>query len=93
MDSFNVPIYIPTACEVKQVVLINKHLTIEGMEEVKYLHKIGTAEEIRVCSLHIITTVEGILSDHFGSQLTNDLFERYPQKLESCPSCPALLLI
>lgn len=69
--SFNVPIYIPTACEVKQVVSINKHLTTDRMEEVKYLHKIGTAEEIKVCSLHIRATVEGILSDpkHFGSQL------------------------
>ncbi|KAM7467496.1 hypothetical protein LguiB_015058 [Lonicera macranthoides] len=59
------------ACEVKQVVSINKHLTTDRMEEVKYLHKIGTAEEIKVCSLHIRATVEGILSDpkHFGSQL------------------------
>lgn len=71
------------------MVSINKHLTIEGMQKVKYLRKIRTSEEIRVCSLHIRATVEGPLSDHFGSQFTNDIFERYPQKLEQLSKLPS----
>ncbi|XP_068328209.1 loganic acid O-methyltransferase-like [Pyrus communis] len=84
LDSFNVPIYIPSPSEIKRVVLGMKHLiSIERLEELYYTSNLSTPDDVRGRVFHIRATIEGILVKHFLSELnTNELFERYIHKIE-----------
>ncbi|KAK3015618.1 hypothetical protein RJ639_005846 [Escallonia herrerae] len=83
VDSFNIPVYIPTASEVKEVVSSIKNLQVEKIEEIYYSPiKLSTREDVQLSNLHLRATTEGILCKHFGSELMNELFERHLQKLE-----------
>ncbi|GAV57488.1 Methyltransf_7 domain-containing protein [Cephalotus follicularis] len=88
IDSFNVPIYYPTPDEVKEVVSSNECLSIEISEVSCYPKNLRTPEDARVYSLLGRSTLEGILCKHFGSEVIDELFERYTQKLEEFSKTP-----
>ncbi|XP_021824304.1 probable S-adenosylmethionine-dependent methyltransferase At5g37990 [Prunus avium] len=94
VDSFNLPIYVPSASEVEVVILLgtkNKNLgfSIERLEEMRFPAKLSSAEEVRVSCLHARAAMEDILCKHFGSDLNVDeLFKRYSDKLEEFSKSP-----
>lgn len=94
MDSFNLPIYVPSASEVEVVILLgtkNKNLgfSIERLEEMRFPAKLSSAEEVRVSCFHARAAMEDILCKHFGSDLNVDeLFKRYSDKLEEFSKSP-----
>ncbi|KAM1089314.1 hypothetical protein ACFX19_017308 [Malus domestica] len=90
LDSFNVPIYIPSPSEVKNLVLGMKSLfSIERLEELLFPTNLSTPNDIRACVSHIRATVEGVVCKHFGSELnTEELFERYFHKIEEFSKTP-----
>ncbi|KAL3501819.1 hypothetical protein ACH5RR_036268 [Cinchona calisaya] len=81
-DSFNIPIFYPMASEVKELVSSNKHLSIERFEEIYLPPRLKTPEDIQFGSAHVRAAFEGILSEHFGHEIADELFNRYPEKLE-----------
>ncbi|CAL8995074.1 unnamed protein product [Prunus brigantina] len=94
VDSFNLPIYVPSASEVEGVILLgtkNKNLgcSIERLEEMRFPAKLSSAEEVRVSCFHARAAMEDILCKHFGSDLNVDeLFKRYSDKLEEFSKSP-----
>ncbi|CAN6681804.1 unnamed protein product [Malus baccata var. baccata] len=90
LDSFNVPIYIPSPSEVKNLVLGMKSLfSIERLDELLFPTNLSTPNDIRACVSHIRATVEGVVCKHFGSELnTEELFERYFHKIEEFSKTP-----
>ncbi|KAJ7943059.1 S-adenosylmethionine-dependent methyltransferase [Quillaja saponaria] len=82
VDSFNLPIYVPSASEVKKVVSSIQHLSIEKLEEIYYPVKLVTPEDAHVSSLHMRAAVEGLICQHFGNKITDELFKRYIRKLQ-----------
>ncbi|GFZ15938.1 S-adenosyl-L-methionine-dependent methyltransferases superfamily protein [Actinidia rufa] len=89
VDSFNLPVFLPTPSEVKEVVSRNEHLDIVTLDE---MHQpppqLSTPEGVRLWTIHIRAGLEGFLSKHFGSSVIDELFERYCQKLEEFSKTP-----
>ncbi|XP_057975440.1 loganic acid O-methyltransferase-like [Malania oleifera] len=81
LDSFNLPIYVLSASELKQMVTSNGHFSIERMEEIHFPPKLST-QDIQLCNLHVRAGMEGLLSKHFGPKIIDQLFKRYLTKLE-----------
>ncbi|PQM34297.1 putative S-adenosylmethionine-dependent methyltransferase [Prunus yedoensis var. nudiflora] len=84
VDSFNLPIYVPSASEVEGVIL----LVLRGWRKCAPA-KLSSAEEVRVSCFHARAAMEDILCKHFGSDLNVDeLFKRYSDKLEEFSKSP-----
>ncbi|WOH15540.1 hypothetical protein DCAR_0935082 [Daucus carota subsp. sativus] len=81
LDSFNLPLYIPTPSEVIKLVSGDKHLNILKVEESFLKVKMSSAEDIMYGSSHLRAAMEGIINKHFGPDiLMDDLFHRYCNK-------------
>lgn len=87
-NSFNIPIFYPTASEVKEQVSSNKHLSIERFQEIYFPPMLSTPEHIQVAKAHIRAVLEGILCKYFGPKLVDELFDRYSEKLENFSKTP-----
>lgn len=90
VDSFNLPIFIPTASEVTEVISEIEGLSLEVVEEIQYPQYLNNCEDIRMGCLHLRAITEDILSQHFEPAIIDMIFERIPQKLEEfsrSPSC------
>ncbi|KAM7271038.1 hypothetical protein ACFE04_030252 [Oxalis oulophora] len=83
IDSFNLPIYIPTSSDLREVISNNQNLSIEISEKILFPRKIMTREESQVGSLHIRAVTESILCKHFGSEIIDEFFRRFADK-SSC---------
>ncbi|KAK2990139.1 hypothetical protein RJ640_007541 [Escallonia rubra] len=93
VDSFNLPIYIPDASELKKAITSNKHLELLKMEEVYFPPMLTSPEEVLACSRHVRAAMEGILCNHFGSQIMDQLFEKYSEKLEEFSKMPHFIRV
>ncbi|KAL6010956.1 hypothetical protein ACLOJK_001399 [Asimina triloba] len=82
VDTFNLPIYIPSALEMKNVVQKNGRFSIEMLQLVPHQSSLGEPGYSLVASLHVRATLEGIISKHFGDHIIDDLFKRFTAKLE-----------
>ncbi|KAM7275106.1 hypothetical protein ACFE04_016972 [Oxalis oulophora] len=84
VDSFNLPVFLPSPSEVKQAVSANHELTIEVLEQISHPLRnradLGNVKEFVVGTRAIY---EGILIKHFGSAIIDELFVRYAQKWEN----------
>ncbi|CAI9096081.1 OLC1v1032152C1 [Oldenlandia corymbosa var. corymbosa] len=80
VDSFNVPVFFPTLSEVQQVLdSFDQYLTIEQLQEIRSPPCI----DIRILNVHYRALLEGIVCEHFGPKLTDEIFGKFPHKLES----------
>lgn len=78
VNSFNFPIYSASPVELETLVQRNGCFSIERMKPMDYISKkVLTAEEVRAGS-------EGLISKHFGSEIMDELFDRYAKKIKSC---------
>ncbi|XP_038693925.1 loganic acid O-methyltransferase-like isoform X3 [Tripterygium wilfordii] len=93
VDSFNLPIFIPTASDVKDLVSKMGCFSIEEVEETYYPPKLSSPADARLTSSHIRAAMEVILSKHFGSEVIDELFERYTAKLFEFSKTPAFTRI
>ncbi|KAK3040756.1 hypothetical protein RJ639_029278 [Escallonia herrerae] len=50
-------------------------------------------EEVLACSRHVRAATEGILCNHFGSQIMDLLFENYSEKLEELSKMPQFIRV
>ncbi|XP_038687704.1 loganic acid O-methyltransferase-like [Tripterygium wilfordii] len=77
VDSFNLPIYNPTEKELKALIEKNACFSIEKMEPI---HPTWNSD-IRLVVLHFRAAWEGLVSDHFGNDIIDDLFDRLLKKV------------
>ncbi|KAG9449040.1 hypothetical protein H6P81_009005 [Aristolochia fimbriata] len=82
VDSFNLPIYIPSMTEFKGLVEENGYFSVVRTEALPPPVS-SAAKEVfaRAVSMSMRAGTEGMLSDHFGSQVVDDLFEKYEKKI------------
>ncbi|XP_050209325.1 loganic acid O-methyltransferase-like isoform X2 [Mercurialis annua] len=86
VDSFNLPLYLATSKEIKEIIEENEHFRIENMKELT--HPIMTMmkntrpnPELAVLSLRAV--LEGTLKNHFkDEEIVNKIFQRFTSYLQ-----------
>ncbi|KAI3853240.1 hypothetical protein MKX03_015721 [Papaver bracteatum] len=71
LDSFNMPLYVPSPSEVKSIILTEGSFTINRLETFEVtLGEAGTLNFMRPIS-------ESLMVSHFGEEIIEELYERY----------------
>uniref|UniRef100_A0AAT9UT99 Loganic acid O-methyltransferase n=1 Tax=Mitragyna speciosa TaxID=170351 RepID=A0AAT9UT99_9GENT len=81
VDSFNLPQYHPSIEELEMVIEMNNSFTIEKVGALNHPMK-NLPFDVQMTSLQVRAVMEGILSDHFGGKILDQLFEIYTTKLQ-----------
>ncbi|KAK6279815.1 hypothetical protein POUND7_020082 [Theobroma cacao] len=83
VDSFNLPRYNPTPRELEGLIKINACFSIERMKRIfPSKTKLAMASDNGVVISHLRAVWEGILKEHFGAEIIDELFGRLLRKLE-----------
>ncbi|OMO72393.1 SAM dependent carboxyl methyltransferase [Corchorus olitorius] len=82
VDSFNLPVYAPTPMEITELVERNGCFTIEGLEFMDLRTEADSKIDARASAMHMRAGFENIISKHFGSDVSNDLFDRHLEKVK-----------
>ncbi|KAK3043460.1 hypothetical protein RJ639_002039 [Escallonia herrerae] len=69
VDSFNMPLYFPSAQELERVIVMNNKFTIERMEFLSQPEKESFDPILK--SLHMRAIAEGIIRDNFGPKIVD----------------------
>ncbi|KAL0423980.1 UNVERIFIED_CONTAM: putative S-adenosylmethionine-dependent methyltransferase [Sesamum radiatum] len=88
IDSFNFPIYFSFPEELKAIIVRNGSYSIERMEMLENPGKHTLSNANARASFHR-AALEGLLIDHFGCEITDELFDRFTHKLQV--ASPAVL--
>lgn len=78
--SFHAPLYSTTPKELKAVIETNEYFKIERMEIMSRPVE-HESPDYRICSFHLRAAIEGLIEEHFGKEIVEELFERYIKKL------------
>ncbi|KAL0296662.1 UNVERIFIED_CONTAM: Loganic acid O-methyltransferase [Sesamum radiatum] len=82
VDSFNYSVYFPVPQEFKAIIERSDNYTIERMEILDNPGKRSlTGPQERASYLRAVN--EGMLVNHFGSEIMDELFDRYTNKLKA----------
>ncbi|KAL0408925.1 UNVERIFIED_CONTAM: Loganic acid O-methyltransferase [Sesamum radiatum] len=85
VDSFNIPVYFPIPQEFEAIIERNDKYTIERMEildnQAGKHNLTGPKDRAAYCR----AVSEGVLIDHFGGEIIEELFDRYTKKLAASP--------
>ncbi|KAL3508960.1 hypothetical protein ACH5RR_028361 [Cinchona calisaya] len=81
VDSFNLPQYHPSIEELEMVIEMNNGFTLEKVGALNHPMK-NLPFDVQMTSLQVRAVMEGILTDHFGEKILDQLFEIYTKKLQ-----------
>ncbi|PIN26252.1 Loganate O-methyltransferase [Handroanthus impetiginosus] len=84
VDSFNLPYYFPTPEQLKAILSKNQSFTIERFEIRDNPGK-HTLASVNARAAFLRAVNERLVTDHFGSEIIDELFELYMEKLEASP--------
>ncbi|XP_056162803.1 loganic acid O-methyltransferase-like [Syzygium oleosum] len=93
INSFNLPLYLPTLAEMEALVKRNGHFSIERMDPLVRPHRAEASEVMaNMTMMHFRAGWEGLIKAHFGSEMVDPVFEHFQEKvMESSvfanPSC------
>ncbi|KAM3753298.1 hypothetical protein ACB098_03G083800 [Castanea mollissima] len=79
VDSFNLPVYVASPKEMTQLVERNGCFSIERMEITQPWTRVDDLSG-QTCTMHLRAGMEGIISKHFGTEIIDELFDRYYKK-------------
>ncbi|KAF8407580.1 hypothetical protein HHK36_006714 [Tetracentron sinense] len=82
VDSFNLPLYTASPQEMVGLVERNGCFCIEKIELVDISVKQANAPNAQSCIMHLRAGMGGIIGEHFGNEIIDELFDRYSKKLE-----------
>ncbi|KAL0430214.1 UNVERIFIED_CONTAM: Loganic acid O-methyltransferase [Sesamum radiatum] len=84
VDSFNLPFYFITPEQLKAILERSHNITIERLEILNNLgkHTLPTVEARAACFRAVY---EELLTNHFRSEIIDELFHMYTQKLAASP--------
>ncbi|KAK8287855.1 hypothetical protein V6Z11_D07G082300 [Gossypium hirsutum] len=81
VKSFNLPLYFPSAKEVKVLIERNGRFSIESMNEITEQLKRGQPlPSAQNCISHVRAGFEGLIKDHFGTEIVDEFFACYAKK-------------
>ncbi|KAE8673148.1 zinc finger CCCH domain-containing protein 14-like [Hibiscus syriacus] len=85
VKSFNLPLYFPTAKELKALIERNGRLCIESIDEMSgQMKRVPTLPSTQNYISHVRAGFEGLIREHFGNEMVDEFFECYGKKhLES----------
>ncbi|KAF5188620.1 Paraxanthine methyltransferase [Thalictrum thalictroides] len=85
VDSFNLPLYIPTVEEFEEAMKSNEHFSIERFE----LLGLKSSSEIvpETLSMHARASMEGRIGEHFGIEILDELFDLFTKKAAELGIC------
>lgn len=82
VDTFNLPVYAASLKEMREIIERNGYFSIERIETTHPLSKIAVPIAARSCTMHLRAGMEGIISNHFGNKIVDELFDRFDRKAE-----------
>ncbi|KAI9127502.1 hypothetical protein K1719_000495 [Acacia pycnantha] len=84
VDSFNVPIYMPSSEEVKELIEKNGNFKIERSESLFRLLNVVDQLDAHSGSMHFRAAFEGVFKKQFGQQeIVDDIFVQFEKKFAS----------
>ena len=86
VDMFNLPLYFPFLNEIKTLMKANEHLNVQRMEILSIPGKHEFLSNPCAIALHLRVALEGLLEKQFGSDIMDELFELFTQKLAESSS-------
>ncbi|XP_011069731.1 probable S-adenosylmethionine-dependent methyltransferase At5g37990 [Sesamum indicum] len=84
VDSFNLPYYFPTPEQLKPILERSHSFSLERLEILNNPGK-HSLPSVKARAAFIRAVHEGLLADHFGSEVIDELFDLYIQKLAASP--------
>lgn len=82
VHSFNLPIYYACPCELEDLVKRNGYFTIaKSVPMINQIKHHITTLDYKICIMHIRVGMEQLIEDHFGSEIVDDLFNRFTDKV------------
>ncbi|XP_002281378.1 loganic acid O-methyltransferase [Vitis vinifera] len=81
VDSFNLPIHVASPEQMTEMVDRNECLTIERMELVDSRSKLVGPINGKECAMCLRAGLEGIFTQHFGSGIIDQLFDRLSKQI------------
>ncbi|XVF85592.1 hypothetical protein PTKIN_Ptkin17bG0129500 [Pterospermum kingtungense] len=79
VDTFNLPVYAASGKEMKEIVQRNGYFSIQRIET---MSKVAVSIDTRSLTMHLRAGMEGIISNHFGNKIIDELFDRFDRKAE-----------
>ncbi|OMO55600.1 SAM dependent carboxyl methyltransferase [Corchorus capsularis] len=80
LNSFNLPLYFPSAKELKALIEKNGHFSIERYETTEQAKAAHALPKPQNCILHIRAGLEGLIKGHFGTEIVDEFFECFAKK-------------
>ncbi|KAF8407711.1 hypothetical protein HHK36_006846 [Tetracentron sinense] len=85
VDSFNLPIYYTSPKEFEAIIENNGYFSIERMEKMDQPMRQATPN-LQMCTLHMRAAMEGLIKEHFGSEIIENCSISTLRKMQSPPS-------
>lgn len=86
VDSFNLPMYSATLEEMKELIQRNGSFNVEKTELTMANGELQlqsySSYTGRILQMHLRAGMEEMISKHFGTEIIDDLFDRYAMKVE-----------
>ncbi|XP_027179703.1 probable S-adenosylmethionine-dependent methyltransferase At5g37990 [Coffea eugenioides] len=86
VNMFNLPLYLPSPNEIKTLMKANEHLNVQRMEILSIPGKHVVFSNPSGIALYLRAALEGLLEKQFGSDIMDELFELFTQKLAESSS-------
>ncbi|KAA8547760.1 hypothetical protein F0562_004189 [Nyssa sinensis] len=80
VDSFNLPFYYSSPKELKALIETNGYFDIVKLEKMAtpMRHEIPN---LQICTMHLRAIIRGLIEEHFGDEIIEELFDRHIKKL------------
>ncbi|XP_027177833.1 probable S-adenosylmethionine-dependent methyltransferase At5g37990 [Coffea eugenioides] len=86
VDMLNLPLYLPSPNEIKTLMKANEHLNVQRLEILSIPGKHVVFSNPSGNALYLRAALEGLLEKQFGSDIMDELFELFTQKLAESSS-------
>ncbi|KAL4324714.1 hypothetical protein GQ457_11G005220 [Hibiscus cannabinus] len=85
VKSFNLPLYFPSAKELKALIEKNGRFSIESFDEItEQLKSVAALPSAQHYISHVRAGFEGVIKEHFGHEMVDELFAYYGNKHLEC---------
>ncbi|KAL0438848.1 UNVERIFIED_CONTAM: Loganic acid O-methyltransferase [Sesamum latifolium] len=84
VDSFSLPFYFTTPKQLKAILERSHSFTLERLEILNNPGK-HTLSDVKARATFFRAVHEGLLTDHFGNEIIDELFNLYTEKLATSP--------
>jgi indole-3-acetate O-methyltransferase len=82
VDSFNLPLYYSSSTEIEEIIKENGNFNIEIMDSLSHqIWKTSKKSNIEVSVLGGRAVFQGLVEEHFGSEVVEKTFEHFAKKL------------